>query len=232
MRGPDPHHDLGEDRVDRVGDRLPQGHRAGRHVGEVVHHPAPVGVQAAPTGNRQRCGPAPHGAQRDAALDRGSEREDLERAAGLAARLAGEIEASPPMAGVKSRHRADCSGARVDRYQCSGWVRAAAKPAGGRPVGDALQAWVERRLDAQPAVPRPPGAVAADQLAQGEVEERREANPLLAVARPQAQRSARGPAKEGLGDLVVATHCREDLVAARERRLGAPERVVVRGRLR
>jgi hypothetical protein len=77
------------------------------------------------------------------------------------------------------------------------------QPAGDRPVGRALQAGIEGRPHAQPAVPRPCGVVAPDEFAQRVVEERCEPNPLVPTARMQAERA---------GDRRAITAVREPAV--------------------
>ena len=105
----------------------------------------------------------PRRRRRHAAAQRRGEHEGLERRAGLALALRGEVERCLVVVGAAD-HRADLAGLVVDRDERRLRARGVAEPPRDRDLGVALQGEVERRLDAQPAQQRLTRAVAIDDL--------------------------------------------------------------------
>ena len=168
----------------------------------------------------------------DALLDRRGEHERLERRAGLARRLRGEVELVA-VGPHDRRHRADRAGARLDRDDRRGRIGLVRKDVADRLVREPLQARIDRRVDLEPALAHRVGAVLALELVDHVGEEVRLLDARVDPARLQVER-ARPDRAPVLAERDVATreHRAQHLVAAVERRLRIVERVVDRRRLR
>src|SRR4051794_916349 len=225
--GPDVGVELGVDGVVRLQRRLHQVHapvvRVAVGVDRVVGRaPQPARAQLARLVRRR--------VRVHAAAQRGHQDHDLERRAGLAVALGGEVELRVAVA-RRRRHRLDVARARVDRHDRGRTVRRA-EVAVHRLAREALQAQVDRGVDAQAAAADGVEPVAVDQLLLDEVEEVALAARRVVVvaldAEPLAHRALR---RHGL-DVALVGHPLQDVVATGLRGAGVQERVVLRGRLR
>ena len=163
--------------------------------------------------------------------DRGREHERLEGRSGLTPGLGDEVELVLPTRSHR-RHRAEGAVRGVDRDDCRCRVSRLVERLPYRDLRSALEARIDRRVDAQAARADGVRAVVPDQLVPHVPEEVRLADPVVELTRPQPQvRALDGPAVLSAGDVAVVEHRLEHDVPPCEGRSRIGERVVGRRRL-
>ena len=142
----------------------------------------------------------------DPLLERLGEHERLERGAGLALALGGEVERRAVVV-VAADHRADLAGLVLDRHQRGARAAEVGQPGADRVVGRLLEAPVDRRLDGQAALERLAGAglAAAELVDDLLLDPGREVGVLRLLAR-RLDVAAGG---ERLGDALVVLLARD-----------------------
>ena len=167
----------------------------------------------------------------DPLRDGRDERHDLERRAGLALGVGGDVELRVLVARGRG-HREDVAVGRVDRHDRRRRRAGEAEVLRDRRARLALEVEVDRRLDRQAAAADGLDAVALDELV-GDVVEEVALAPLAEVAVAlQPQRLADRGAGGRVADEADVGHLAQDRVAARRRGPRLAERVVLAGRLR
>jgi len=248
-RRPDPHpgrrlpdrlrrhgrRDLGVDGVHRIRGGRQQAEVAALLVGRVGELPRFAVRVAGRVGDRDRGRAVPARVERVSLLDRGGERERLERGPRLPSRTTvagrevhlGHREVLPPV------HRADRPVARVDRDDGRRRIARGVQSVGHRLLGIPLHLRVERGRDLQSAAEHEPLVVLGEQRPPGVVQEIAE---LAGEVQADLDRVHLDPSRLELrralgGEVALGCHLLEDVVPPLERRFLLLDRVVVRGAL-
>ena len=248
-RRPDPHvvrrlhdrigrHGRGDLREDGVhGERrcLQQREVAALLVGRVRELPGRAVRVARGVRDRDRGRAAPARVQRVALLDRGRERERLERRARLPPRTAvagrevhlRDREVLPPV------HRADGAVAGIDRDDRRRGIAGRGQPVGDRLLGIVLHLRIERGRDLQPAAEHLALAIRRDQIAPRVVEEVAELTGEVQadIDGVHLDRTALELGRALGGEIPLGRHLLEDVVPPLGRFRLVLNRVVERGAL-
>ena len=221
---PDDARQLRVDRVVRVDRRRLEVDRAEVRALVVVDVPDLPAVQR----DRHRLGDERR-RRRDALLQRGRERERLERRARLPFSLNGEVELALVEV-APAEHRQHAAVARVGGDERGRGAAVRGQPLRDRLPRDLLQVEVDRRPDLEAAAERPPGAVLVDQQLLHVVREvlRRALAPGQVHVLGAGERGCQREAVLVARDVLLAEHVREHARPPLARQARMRDRVVER----